>query len=420
LSLIFYKLFILLYQAGIHLASTWNNKAGLMLAGRKNSFNKIKKLNTSADQKLVWMHCASLGEFEQGRPVLEAIKEAYPRTKILLSFFSPSGYEIRKNYALADQVIYLPADNATNANQLIEAAKPDLVIWVKYEYWYFYLSELRKRNIPVILVSGIFRDTQPFFKPYGSLWRKMLSFFDHIFLQNESSKELLASINFKENVTISGDTRFDRVIEIAENEADLSQQAIDFCRGSKVLVAGSTWEPDEAELVHFIKSRPAIRFIIAPHEIHTQHLSGLQKRFNGHCQFYSEVVSNGIRENINLLIIDNIGMLSKLYRLATVTYIGGGFGEDGIHNVLEAAVYGKPVIFGPVHEKFAEAVNLVEIGGAYSVKNAIELEKILDSLFNNEEHLRSSSNAAREFVYDNRGATKKIMSYIQEKRLLIS
>ena len=365
------------------------------------------------------MHCASLGEFEQGRPLLEDIKKQYPSYKILLSFFSPSGYEVMKDYPGANQVFYLPMDNDINAKKLIDNINPALVLWVKYEYWYYYLTELKKRNIPVLLVSGIFRKSQPFFKWYGSIWRKMLSRFDWLFLQDEESIRLLQSIGIHDNTIIAGDTRFDRVIAIAEKQEPVNHIK-EFTGNKRLLVAGSTWEEDEIELLHFVKANPQLKFIVAPHEIHEGNLVDVKKEFKNSL-FYSELsAKNSLTENVQVLIIDNIGMLSKLYRYADVAYVGGGFGSEGVHNVLEAAVYGKPVIFGPVYEKFMEAKGLVQCGGAISVSGPLQLESTLNRLFNDDDALYKSSMAAKNFVYNNRGATKKIIDHIQRNRLLIN
>jgi 3-deoxy-D-manno-octulosonic-acid transferase len=364
------------------------------------------------------MHCASLGEFEQGRPLLEELKKQFPSYPVILSFFSPSGFEIRKNYPGADKVIYLPVDSASNAKKLIGEINPAIVFWVKYEYWFHYLFELKQRKIPVLLVSGIFRDSQPFFKPYGSIWRRMLGFFDHLFVQNEDSIALLHSIGIRDNVSGAGDTRFDRVIEIAEKKENVPYISA-FVQGHPVLIAGSTWEDDEIELIHYVKLHPQTRFIIAPHEIDTANLQDVKKEFNNSI-FYSDLGKGPVPDHINVLIIDNIGMLSRLYQYADVAYIGGGFGSDGIHNTLEAAVYAKPVVFGPVYKKFAEARGLVEAGGAFSISNALELEKLLDGLFHDQEMLQRASLASKEYVYRMRGATRKIIGYVEEKRLLTS
>ncbi len=373
----------------------------------------------SFKEKTIWMHCASLGEFEQGRPLLEEIKKQYPSYSIALSFFSPSGYEVMKNYAGADLIFYLPIDNNKNAKKIIDNLNPELVLWVKYEYWYYYLAELKKRNIPVLLVSGIFRKSQPFFKWYGDIWRKMLGCFDQFFLQDNESITLLQSINVKGNIILTGDTRFDRVIAIAEKREEV-KYIKEFTRNHHVLVAGSTWDEDEIELLHFVKANPQIKFIIAPHEILEGNLADVKKEFKNSI-FYSSLRDDlKLTDDINVLIIDNIGMLSKLYQYADVTYVGGGFGNEGVHNVLEAAVYGKPVVFGPVYEKYTEAKGLVESGGGISVRGPLELESTLNQLFNDKEILNKRSVVSKEFVYSNKGATKKIIEHIQRNRLLIN
>jgi len=390
-------------------------KARLWVKGRRNQKEIIRK--NDPNDKTVWMHCASLGEFEQGRPVLEKIKELYPSYKIVLTFFSPSGYEIRKSYQGADAVYYLPMDGEINATSFINKINPSLVIWIKYEFWYYYLTALKEKNIPVLLVSGIFREGQPFFKWYGTIWRKMLGSFHTIFVQNELSFEILKKNSLSRNVIVGGDTRFDRVIGISQKNDPLPPALINFCKGKKVLVAGSTWIEDEKVLLHYTKVHPEINFIIAPHEIQKENLLSIKKYF-GEPVFYSQMHEGKDPADKHVLIIDNIGMLSRLYKLADITYVGGGFGEDGIHNILEAAVYCKPVIFGPVYEKFAEAKELLERGGAFSIDNALELEALLDKLFTEKEVLQKSGGEAGYYVHQHKGATVKIMSYIEEKRLL--
>lgn len=412
LSLLLYNIFLFLYSLGIRVAAIWNQKARLWLDGRK-----VFPGYTDTG-KTVWIHCASLGEFEQGRPLLEKIKNEYPLYKIVVTFFSPSGYEIRKNYMGADAVFYLPMDSAENAKRFIDIIRPDLVLWVKYEYWYYYLTELKKRNIPVLLVSGIFRESQPFFKWYGKIWKEMLHSFKHLFVQNENSL-LLVQTSVKEKASFNGDTRFDRVIDIATKFEGWPEIKL-FCNDNKVIVAGSTWEEDETELIHYVKAHPEIKFIIAPHEVDRDNLAEVKKEFKKSV-FYSQLMGiSDVSANTNVLIIDNIGMLAKLYKYATITYVGGGFNSSGIHNSLEAAVYGRPVVFGPVYEKFAEAKGLVECGGAFSISNALELEKVFDELLGSDEKLLRSSTAAKDYVYENGGATARIMNYIAENRLLIS
>lgn len=413
MSIFFYNIFLGLYLIGVRLLSIWNPKAKLWLTGRK-TFPTIE--NIQPGTPVIWMHCASLGEFEQGRPVLESVRDKYPNAKIIVTFFSPSGYEVQKNYREADHIFYLPMDSASNAKKFIDAINPTLVLWVKYEYWFYYLNELKKRGIPTLLISGIFREAQPFFKSYGGIWKRVLGTFTHFFVQNETSAKLLSSIGINQNVTISGDTRFDRVIAIAEKFEPIA--GIEkFCGNSKVIVAGSTWENDEAELVHYVKANPQIKFIIAPHEIGANNLRDVQKEFPNSI-FYSDLqqlLEKGITSNC--LIIDNIGMLSRLYHYADITYVGGAFGE-GLHNILEAAVYGKPVIFGPDYDKFAEAVGLVKCMAATPINNALELEEELTFLLTNADELAAASKEAKNYVYAKRGATEKIIQFIQEKRLL--
>ena len=416
-----YNLFLGFYLAGIHIVSVWNKKAKLWINGRKNLFENLKNTYKVTNQKKVWMHCASLGEFEQGRPVLKKIMENNPDTFIVITFFSPSGYEIAKNDKDFRQLYYMPMDSPSNAKKLLDILKPDIILWVKYEYWHYYLQEIKRRNIPLLLVSGVFQDNQVFFKWYGGFYRKMLDCFTHFFAQNISSKEQLQKLIAEEKITVSGDTRCDRVINITENFTEVDGIA-NFCGSKKVIVAGSTWEDDEAEWTHFVKTHPDIKFIIAPHEIDEENLAYLKKEFPGSV-FYSEWMntqpSNGYDQtNTHCLIIDNIGMLSRLYKYATITYVGGGFGYNGLHNILEAAVYGKPVIFGPEYERNFEAEELINCSGAISIENALELEKIVNNLLNNEEQIIAKGIAAKNYVYNNAGASQKIIEYIQKNRLL--
>jgi 3-deoxy-D-manno-octulosonic-acid transferase len=428
LHLFFYNIFLLVYNAVIRIAALFNPKAKLWLSGRKGGVAGLKfkvqgsevgapnlKPQTS-NLKLIWMHCASLGEFEQGRPLLEMIRRQYPDTRILLTFFSPSGYEVRKNYSGADHVAYLPMDSKKTAREFLDIIQPSLVLWVKYEYWYYFLVELKKRSVPTLLVSGIFRDDQPFFKWYGRLHRYMLESFSHFFVQTTDSKALLEKIGFAKNVTVSGDTRFDRVIEIAEQF--IAIPLVDnFCGTHPVIVAGSTWTEDEEELDHYANTNQHIRFIIAPHEVHEEHIKQIERLFKNTIR-YSQLEAAGNADNKNVLIIDNVGMLSKLYKYATITYVGGGFGDDGVHNVLEAAVFGKPVVFGPEYDKYVEAEELVDAGGGFPIENALELEQKLNSLLNDQAQYEASCVAARNYVYSKKGATKSILQYVQEKRLL--
>lgn len=406
MGIILYNFFIVLYGISIKTASLWNNKAKLWVLGRRQfpSF--------SDSSKKIWMHCASLGEFEQGRPVLEKIKKQYPHYQIVVSFFSPSGYEIRKNYNGADFVIYLPTDSKKNAQKLITAINPALVIWVKYEFWFHYLSFLKNNNIPVILISAIFRKNQPFFRWYGKFWIKMMDCFSQIFVQDKESVQLLNKIGIK-NVTVSGDTRFDRVFDIASNNEQIS--VIEkFIGNNKSIMAGSTWTEDEVNLAAYSKKNKSIKLIIAPHEINHSNLERLLKLFDNAILFSKW--SNQLDQNnfFQVLIIDNIGMLSKIYKYATIAYIGGGFNKAGIHNTLEAAVYGKPIVFGPNYLKFKEAKDLIEQTAAFSVSNGAELENKLDMLLNDNSILEKSGKISGNYVMSKRGATEIILEYIKK------
>lgn len=431
--ILFYNLFLRLYLLGIRTVSPWNQKARLWIRGRKDQQNLSEPLFDLND-KVIWMHCASLGEFEQGRPVMEELKRSHPEMKVLLTFFSPSGYEVRKDYEGADKVLYLPLGTLDNARSFIDRVNPALVLWVKYEYWYYYLVELKKRNIPVILFSAIFRKDQPFFQWYGSLHIQMLKSFQAMFVQDQNSVDLLKSIGIDKNVVVAGDTRFDRVIQIAANARPIPLVE-NFIGTNNSVVAGSTWLDDEEELVHFAKANPGIKFVLAPHHVEEERIKEIEKLFSSTVRYsqisksvgtdnpdtgksYPETffeasqeppsdISNGDHQ---ILIIDNIGMLSSLYRYGTVCYVGGGFGDDGVHNVLEAAVYGKPVVFGPVYEKYREAMELVNTGGGFPVSSALQLEETLTMLINNP----SPGELAGEYVYNNSGATGKIIGRLKK------
>jgi len=421
----FYILFLKLYSSGIRIASLFNNKAKLWIKGRRNIFSLIAHQLSDTNSNRIWIHCSSLGEFEQGRPLIESLKKNYPQYNIILTFFSPSGYEHQKNYKDADHIFYLPMDSKPNAQKIYDLVQPMLVIFIKYEFWYYYLSEAKKRNIPLLLVSATFRKDQPFFQWYGNFHRQILKCFTHVFVQNKTSLSLLQKIHFN-NASISGDTRFDRVLEVADNFKPIP--AIDnFCEGKIVIVAGSTWLEDDEALDHYANSHPDIRFIIAPHDIGESRLKECEKLYH-YAVRYSQFIQQ--QHNValptfdiqnrtpNTLIIDNIGMLKYLYSYATICYVGGGFGGDGVHNVLEAAVYAKPVVFGPVYEKYFEAVELIEHGGAFSVIDAIELEDTFNQLLDDPSQYKNAAASARNYVYSKAGATKNVMNYIQEKRLL--
>jgi 3-deoxy-D-manno-octulosonic-acid transferase len=421
-SLLIYNFFLLLYRVALSVAARFNPKARAWIEGRRNWEINLRAAMGTKNAPVIWMHCASLGEFEQGRPVLTHIRTQYPGYKILISFFSPSGYEVRKNYNGADYVCYLPLDGAARAKKFIDIVQPDLVLWIRYEFWYHYLGRLHTLNIPVLLISGLFRQKQPFFRWYGKLHRHMLTCFSHLFLQDQNSEKLLHEIGIN-RVSVSGDTRYDRVSMIAESFSPLP--AIEaFIAGKQTIVAGSTWSEDEEELDHFSNTHPNLRLIIAPHEISLEHLQEIEELFQ-HSIRYSEwelhFFQNQFPESKpHVLIIDNIGMLSRLYRYATVAYIGGGFGDDGLHNILEAAVYGIPVVHGPEFENFPEAVALIVAGGSFAVENALELEETLQGLLKGGVHYEEAANAAAEFVKQRRGATSVIIAYMEANRLLTS
>jgi 3-deoxy-D-manno-octulosonic-acid transferase len=412
------KIVILLLALAIRVSALWNRKARLWLRGRKDILRRVTEALAENHKPVLWMHSSSLGEFEQGRILLETVRAKYPSYLVVITFFSPSGFEVRKDYKGADHVFYLPLPLRANARRFIEAVNPSLVLWIKYDYWYNYLHELKKRNTPVLLISAIFQRNNSFFKWYGQFYKKMLELFTWLFVQDEASERRLKVIGVK-NVSVSGDTRFDRVIDIAENFRPMPEIET-FIGNQPVIVAGSTWPEDEEELDHYANTRPGTRVIIAPHEIDEEHLKDIEKLFH-HSVRYSVLLKEKVPDpEVNTLIIDNIGMLSRLYKYATLAYVGGGFGDDGVHNVLEAAVYGKPVIFGPVFNRFREAIDLLEEGAAFTIDNAVDLEKTLDKLLADQQVYGECAEAAKKYVYDHRGATSRIMNYIQENRLLMS
>ena len=427
LHLFFYHIFLNTYSAGVRIAALQNKKAKLWLTGRQNWKKKMQAAMLQANagtQPTIWMHCASLGEFEQGRPVIEKLKAQNPNIFLVISFFSPSGYEIMKNYTQANLVCYLPLDSPASAKDFLDIVNPTMVLWVKYEYWYYFLKEINSRKIPLLLVSGIFRPNQAFFKWHGTLYRQMLSFFSHLFVQNEDSAILAKRLVPEVKISITGDTRFDRVIDIAEKFTSLSLIETWIGAANKVLVAGSCWDEDDKELTHYVKLHPEIKFIIAPHNINEEEIQDVLQLYPGALR-YSMLEAQNIKmtspsasTDNHVLIIDNVGMLSRLYHYATVTYVGGGFGGDGVHNVLEAAVYGKPVVHGSEYEKFAEAIGLIEAEGSFAVVDALELDKILDRLFTDQLFYSTSAAAAKKFVYNQQGATNKVLDYIYINRLL--
>jgi 3-deoxy-D-manno-octulosonic-acid transferase len=401
-----YKLSIYIYYIVIRIAAfLGNSKAKLWVKGRRNIFTHIASSLKQAEKR-IWIHASSLGEFEQGRPIIEKIKELKPDYKIVLTFFSPSGYEIRKNYPGADYIFYLPLDTKKNALKFIDLIKPDKAVFIKYEFWYYYLNTLKEKKIPLYLVSANFRKDQHFFKWYGGWFRKVLHNFEHIFVQNENSQSLLKGIGFT-NVTVAGDTRFDRVYSIATSAKELPEVK-QFAGESYCIIAGSTWEPDEEMLIRYINetSHP-IKMIMAPHEIKEASIQALVQKLTKKTIRYSQIKDAELSSS-EILIIDNIGMLSSLYRYGKVAYIGGGFGK-GIHNILEAATFGLPVLFGPNYHKFLEAVNLTKAGGAFSVSDYNQMKTILDELIENTSKNNNCSQISRQFVENNLGATNIIL-----------
>ena len=392
---ILYTISIQLYIIAIHIAALFNAKAKLWVKGRKTIFQKLTEA-IKEDQAIVWFHCASLGEFEQGKPIIEGYKLKYPNHKILLTFFSPSGYEIQKNYDVVDWVFYLSADTKKNAKKFINIVNPIKVIFIKYEFWFNYMAECKKQNIPFYSVSSIFRKEQYFFK--YDFFAKQLYNVSHFFVQDNNSKELLQKIGFS-NCTVAGDTRFDSVIANTQNA--ISTPLIEeFCENKTTIICGSTWPKDEAILAKYIKENPNYNYIIAPHEMYN--ISELKKQTNA--LLFSKADSTNI-SNSNVLIIDSIGILSNIYKYGDLAYIGGGFGS-GIHNILEAVAHGLPVVFGPNYQKFKEANELIELEAAKDISNHSELETTILSFID------FDSSISKNYIKNNAGATEIIISSI--------
>lgn len=406
-----------LYHLGLHIfkailiiASPFNVRAKKWVYGRKGLFSTIKN-QLKHGEKRIWIHAASLGEFEQGRPVIEQLKKQWPGIKIVLTFFSPSGYEIRKNYEYADYVFYLPLDTRYNALRFIELIHPEFVIFVKYEFWRNFLFQLKKKQIPVYLVSAIFRKNQVFFRPWGRWYRQILHTYKHIFVQDQPSVELLKEFGIT-NTSVSGDTRFDRVYEIASNAVSIPLVE-KFTDRYFTIILGSSWKADEEILFGYINGKsPDIRFIIAPHEIHEQNIDRITEHLKKKYLKFSEQAQESVNES-DVLIIDNIGLLSSIYRYGKIAYIGGGFGS-GIHNILEAATFGLPILFGPNYKKYKEALDLVSSGGAFEVNNATQAGQLLDKLIHDRDFYHKSSKTARDYVEKNRGACNKIVGSLFE------
>jgi 3-deoxy-D-manno-octulosonic-acid transferase len=383
----------------------------LFVYGRKTVFNTLKE-TIRPDDKTIWFHCASLGEYEQGVPIMEKIKELFPNYKIIVTFFSPSGFEVKKNSTLANTIIYLPIDTVSNAKIFIELAHPSLAIFIKYEFWPNYLFQLKEKNIPTFLVSGLFRKDQIFFKPYGGFMRKVLNSFDHFFVQDETSKELINNINIKET-TVSGDTRFDRVSNQLLQDNNIAFIS-EFKQDNVCIVCGSTWPEDEAVLIDYINKAPEnVKFIIVPHAINASKIESFRKNIQKQSSLFSKKEETNISE-YNVLIIDIVGLLTKIYSHADIAYIGGGMGDTGLHNILEPATFGVPIVIGNRFEKFPEAKELKELKGLFSISNAAECSEILKKLVTDKNARIESGKIAKKFIENNKGATNTTMNYIKQ------
>lgn len=404
-----YNLVILFAAQVVKILALFSPKMKLFVNGRKEVFSKIREKINLSDQT-IWFHAASLGEYEQGLPVIEKIKIQYPNHKIVVTFFSPSGYEVRKNNSVADVTVYLPLDTKSNAQKFIDSIHPEMVFFIKYEYWPNYLNELKKRQIKTYLISGIFREKQAFFKWYGGFYRNALKTFDYFFVQNDSSKKLLQSIDFN-NVKVSGDTRFDRVVSILErdNSLDFIEQ---FKNNQTTIVIGSSWSKDENLLVDYINnSDDTVKFIIAPHNIKAEQISNLKSQISKSNVLFSEKDNTDL-SNFNVFIIDTIGILTKIYSYADIAYVGGGFGNPGVHNILEPATFGVPIVIGTNYSHFAEATALVHQEGCISISNQNELNDAFNLLLHNEDERREKGHICSTFVQMNKGATAIILNHI--------
>nr|WP_299418767.1 glycosyltransferase N-terminal domain-containing protein [uncultured Emticicia sp.] len=411
-----YNFLIHAYSFIISIIAPFNSKAKFWVEGRKDIFERLgsASLTNRGSASLAWFHCASLGEFEQGRPVIEAFRLKYPSYKILVTFFSPSGYEIRKNYTGADFICYLPADTSQNAQKFIEILRPSIVFFVKYEFWRNYLTELEKRHIPVISFSAIFRPNQLFFKYYGGFFREILTKFKHILVQNQESFDLLKSIDIQQ-ITLAGDTRFDRVKQIVDAKKDIPI-AERFKANRQILMVGSAWQTDMEVLItlmNLLKNDSNLTFVIAPHEIHREEIMAWQKQIESKSICFSEVKNDTKLIDYQVLIIDNIGMLSSLYQYADFAFIGGSF-DKGLHNILEAATFGMPIFFGnKAYHKFQEAVDLVNLGGAYAVESTDDLGEMLNDLRLDKVKMKKTDKISQNYVLQNIGATEKVMYVVE-------
>ena len=406
-----YNLTIYLYLLGVAIYSRFNEKVRKMWRGERDTF-RILREKVDPNARYVWFHAASLGEFEQGRPLMEQIKREHPDIKILLTFFSPSGYEVRKNYEGADIICYLPLDTITNARRFLRTIRPEMAFFIKYEFWYNYLHILKHRGVPVYSVSSIFRDGQVFFRWYGRQYSRVLKCFTHFYVQNEKSKELLASIGLN-NVTITGDTRFDRVLQIKEQAKQLPIVE-EFAKGHKVFIAGSSWQPDEDIFIKYFNEHRDWKLIIAPHVIGEDHLQQIEKLLEGRKVVRYTETSEGAETlaDAEVLIINCFGLLSSIYHYADVTYVGGGFGV-GIHNTLEAAVWDVPVIFGPNNQKFQEAQGLKACEGGFEITNYEDFARLMDRFNSDADYLKKTGQQAGGYVIQLSGATKRILADVK-------
>ena len=398
-----YTIAIYLYALAVRLASLTNRKARLMIKGHRKTWRTLRD-HAKERQHYVWFHAASLGEVVQGRPLMERLRREHPEKRILLTFFSPSGYEVRKDYAGADLVCYLPFDTPLNARRFIRLVQPEKAFFIKYEFWHHYIDELHRAGVPVYSVSSIFRNDQIFFRPYGRGYARVLHHFNHFFVQNEASRRLLNSLGVTQ-VSVTGDTRFDRVIDI-RNQAKSLPLAAALTGDSRTIVAGSTWPPDEEILIPYFNSHPELKLIIAPHEVNEERLRSIEQRLKRPALRYSQATPESSAQ-ADCLIIDGYGLLSSLYRYATLAYVGGGFGV-GIHNVPEAAVYGVPVFFGPNNQRFREARDLINEGGSFEVTSADDFQAQADRLLADERALAKSGQASGDYIRRNSGATEAI------------
>jgi len=403
-----YNLGILAYYLLVRIVSIRNEKARKWIEGRKDIFKRLRETITPGE-RILWFHASSLGEFEQGRPVIESIRKLKPDYKILLTFFSPSGYELRKDYKYADYIFYLPLDTKKNAARFIDIVRPEKVFFIKYEFWYNFLTQLKEEGIPTYIFSALFRPSQIFFKPWGKWYLKAIATYEHIFVQNQESFDILHKFGFI-NVSVSGDTRLDRVGEIADAAPRLDKLEI-FCGGQKAIIAGSTWKEDEDLFIPYLnKCQSGQKFVIAPHEVNPQSLERVCSALEKPYTLYSTATPEELA-NAEVLIVDGYGYLVSVYRYGMLAYVGGGF-TSGIHSTLEPAAFGLPVIFGPDYQKFQEAHDMLSLGAATCINNYEELEMQIDSYRSNPGKLLSDAAIARGYVNKNRGASKEIVKYL--------